>query len=145
MGPALAPWQHPPSSSPCVLFRQGTPAERELALPCQDKPCGAVREVAGRCPTRPASGMVYLSGSRPGLPAPARMGRQAMTEGLRTLLEGVIDYAGLFPPAKLPLDAALRNYARYRRQAESWMLGRFVLPAARLEELDPYVGELFAS
>jgi hypothetical protein len=61
------------------------------------------------------------------------------------LLESVIDYAGLFPPARLPLDAAIRNYARYRQEPESWMLGRFVLPAVRLPELDPYVGELFAS
>jgi hypothetical protein len=56
-----------------------------------------------------------------------------------------IDYAGLFPPAKLPLDAAIRNYANYRQSPDAWMLGRFVIPAARLEELDPYVGELFAS
>jgi hypothetical protein len=63
--------------------------------------------------------------------------------GLRALLERIIDYAGLFPPAKLPLDEAIKNYARYRRDAEAWMLGRFVIPASRLEELQPY-GPLFA-
>jgi hypothetical protein len=66
-----------------------------------------------------------------------------MFAGLRALLAGVIDYAGLFPPAKLPLDQAIRNYARYRQEPESWMLGRFVCPAARLAELAPYRGELF--
>lgn len=59
-----------------------------------------------------------------------------MVSSLRALLTGVIDYAGLFPPAKLPLDQAIRLYARYRGEAESWMLGRFVIPASRLGELD---------
>jgi hypothetical protein len=61
-----------------------------------------------------------------------------MSAGLRALLFGILDYAGLFPPAKLPLDQALRNYARYRREADTWMLGRFVIPAARLGELAAY-------
>lgn len=39
----------------------------------------------------------------------------------------MIDYAGVFPPAALPLDQALANYARYRALPEGWMLGRFVL------------------
>jgi hypothetical protein len=59
-----------------------------------------------------------------------------MRESLRALLSGVIDYAGLFPPTKLPLDVALRHYARYRGEPEAWMLGRFVIPATRLPELD---------
>jgi hypothetical protein len=61
-----------------------------------------------------------------------------MLASLRALLSGIIDYAGLFPPAKLPLDQAIRNYARYRQEPESWMLGRFVCPAARLAELAPF-------
>jgi hypothetical protein len=68
-----------------------------------------------------------------------------MKASLRALLSEVIDYAGLFPPAKLPLDQAVRNYARYRTEPEAWMLGRFICPAARLAELSPFVGELFAS
>ncbi len=59
-----------------------------------------------------------------------------MLASLRALLTGAIDYAGLFPPAKLPLEPALRNYARYRTEPEAWMLGRFVIPAARLVEID---------
>src|SRR5271163_2409850 len=54
---------------------------------------------------------------------------------VRAFLEGIVDYAGLFPPAELPLDQALANYLRYRREPESWMLGRFICPAARLAEL----------
>lgn len=66
-----------------------------------------------------------------------------MRESLQALLAGAIDYAGLFPPAKLPLEQAIRNHARYRREPEAWMLGRFICPASRLAEMAPFVGELF--
>ena len=52
-----------------------------------------------------------------------------------TLLAGAIDYAGLFPPAQLGMDEAARNYAEYRRSGEAWALGRFVVPANRLDVL----------
>lgn len=67
-----------------------------------------------------------------------------MTASLRALLTGIIDYAGLFPPAQLTLEEAVRSYARYREKPESWMLGRFICPAGQLEELWPFVG-LFQS
>ena len=66
-----------------------------------------------------------------------------MFASVRALLTGIIDYAGMFPPAKLPLDQAIRNYARYRTEPESWMLGRFICPAARLEERGPFIWKLF--
>jgi hypothetical protein len=53
----------------------------------------------------------------------------------RTALERLIDYAGLFPPAQLPLDEALASYADARASAASWMLGRFIIPAGRLDAL----------
>jgi hypothetical protein len=59
----------------------------------------------------------------------------AVTQSLRTLLSGLIDYAGLYPPAKLGMQAAVENYARYRVGDYAWMLGRFICPASRLEEL----------
>ena len=62
-----------------------------------------------------------------------------MLPSVRAFLSGIIDYAGLFPPARLPLDEAIWNYARYRTEQESWMLGRFVIPAASLGELDSHV------
>jgi hypothetical protein len=58
-----------------------------------------------------------------------------MKDSLRALLTGLIDYAGLFPPAKLPLGEAVVNHLTYRRGEDAWMLGRFILPAARLTEL----------
>lgn len=55
---------------------------------------------------------------------------------LRILLSGLVDYAGLFPPAGLDMDTAVRNYAAYRDGAQAWVLGRFVVPAARLDEFE---------
>jgi hypothetical protein len=66
-----------------------------------------------------------------------------MTGSLRTLLTNIIDYAGMFPPAQLPMDEAIRNYARYRNEPDHWMLGKFICPAARLSMLSPFVDELF--
>jgi hypothetical protein len=54
--------------------------------------------------------------------------------GLRALLAGLIDYAGLFPPTSLAMADAVSNYARYRRGRHAWMLGRFILPRVRLDE-----------
>ncbi|MFN2621798.1 MAG: hypothetical protein ABR611_03040 [Chthoniobacterales bacterium] len=52
------------------------------------------------------------------------------TDSLRALLAHAIDYAGLFPPASLALEPALRNYADYIRTPDVWMLGAFILPVA---------------
>jgi len=68
-----------------------------------------------------------------------------MRASLRALLSDILDYAGLFPPARLDLDEAIRNYAKYQREPEFWMLARFICPAARLGELASYHEELFGS
>ena len=54
---------------------------------------------------------------------------------LRALLSNLIDYAGLYPPASLPLDQVSQNYERYLGARESWILNRLVLPAAKLPEV----------
>lgn len=56
-----------------------------------------------------------------------------MPPSLRALLNRAIDYAGLFPPANLALDPALRNYAEYIRLPDAWMLGAFILPVAEFD------------
>jgi hypothetical protein len=61
---------------------------------------------------------------------------------LRSLLEGSIDYAGLFPPAGLELGSAVREYAAYLESEQSWALGRLVIPVARLPELEATAGAL---
>jgi hypothetical protein len=52
---------------------------------------------------------------------------------LRALLTRAIDYAGLFPPASLELQPAMRNYAQYTRGPDVWMLGPFILPVAQFD------------
>ncbi len=54
-------------------------------------------------------------------------------QSVRALLEGILDYAGLFPPAQLGLDEALRKYREYRVHRHGWMIGRLVLPLQRIE------------
>jgi hypothetical protein len=61
------------------------------------------------------------------------------SRALRALLHGLIDYAGLFPPAGLAMDAAVRNYDSYIRGEDAWMLGRFVVPAGCLAEYEEAV------
>jgi hypothetical protein len=55
-----------------------------------------------------------------------------MPQSLRALLEHVIDYAGLYPPASLPISEVVQNYERYRNSPEAWMLNRLVLPENKL-------------
>jgi hypothetical protein len=55
---------------------------------------------------------------------------------LRLLCDGLVDYAGLFPPAQLSMEEAVRNYASYRSSPDAWMLGRFVVPVSRLGEFE---------
>ena len=59
-----------------------------------------------------------------------------MKESLRVLLNGVVDYAGLFPPAGLDMTTSARNYAKYAAGPCSWALGRFIVPVSRLEEFN---------
>ncbi|MGC8485467.1 MAG: hypothetical protein ACP5O6_07540 [Candidatus Baltobacteraceae bacterium] len=59
-----------------------------------------------------------------------------MSEALaRAMLSELIDYAGLFPPAQLPLAAAYDEYRRLRGSPHAWMLGRFIVPFSRFREL----------
>src|ERR1700737_4853376 len=54
---------------------------------------------------------------------------------LRILLENLIDYAGLFPPAKLAMQPAEEHFKTYCDSEHAWMLGRFIVPASRLPSL----------
>lgn len=62
---------------------------------------------------------------------------------LRALLGGLIDYAGLFPPAGLEMRPAVEEFARRRRGDDGWILARFVVPLSRLDELAEAAGDLF--
>ncbi len=50
----------------------------------------------------------------------------------------LIDYAGLFPPAKQNMHDAWRDFCAYKDSDHSWMLSNFICPASRLDELNKY-------
>lgn len=52
------------------------------------------------------------------------------------LMEGLVDYAGLFPPASEDMHTAVQSYAEYRTGPDSAALGRFIVPFARLAEFE---------
>src|SRR5258707_119044 len=58
------------------------------------------------------------------------------------LLRDLIDYAGLFPPASLAMATSVANYDAYLRSEWSWILGRFIVPVARLAEFEEAFAEL---
>ena len=53
---------------------------------------------------------------------------------VRVLLDSIVDYAGLFPPASVTMAVAVRNFAHYRASESGWMLGRFICPAKSLDQ-----------
>ena len=63
-------------------------------------------------------------------------GSTAAAPGLRALLRGMVDYAGLFPPASQDMATASAEYAEHSLGPDAWMLGRFILPAARIDEFE---------
>jgi hypothetical protein len=65
-----------------------------------------------------------------------------MLLSLQDLMTGLIDYAGIFPPAALDMASAVRNYAAYRNGEYSRFLGRFIIPVARLNEFERAAAEV---
>ena len=65
------------------------------------------------------------------------MSNQVFTSqtALVPILDGLFDYAGLFPPASLEMDAAVSEYLGHRGGSERYMVGPFVVPAARLHDM----------
>ena len=56
-------------------------------------------------------------------------------------LTGLIDDAGLFPPASLPMDEAVAAHRESRGGEHGWMLARFISPASRLPDLAKWLPE----
>lgn len=62
-----------------------------------------------------------------------------MDAALEALLDGVIDYAGLFPPAALSMEDAVEEYLEHLDGDEALLVNRFVCPASRLGELSEHL------
>lgn len=58
----------------------------------------------------------------------------AKRPAVRSAFAKLIDYAGLFPPAKLALAQAADEYRNAHAGEHAWMLGRFIIPAPLLAD-----------
>lgn len=56
-----------------------------------------------------------------------------ISPALKALLDGFIDYAGLYPPASVHLETALANYVSYKNSEYAWMLRWFVVGSKDLD------------
>lgn len=65
-------------------------------------------------------------------------------ESVRELLQGVIDYAGLFPPSQVSMQEAVLNFATYRNSNYGWLLGKFIVPVSRLDEFMGHAGDFIS-
>jgi hypothetical protein len=54
---------------------------------------------------------------------------------VRAAFAALIDYAGLYPPAQLPMADSVAEYIAAAAGSHAWMLGRFIVPVSRLDEL----------
>ena len=60
-----------------------------------------------------------------------------MSDARRSLLAGLWDYAGVFPPAELPLDDAVAEWRRIRASDDAWLVNRFVVRAGTDVDVEP--------
>jgi hypothetical protein len=55
-------------------------------------------------------------------------------QSLNIFMQGLLDYAGLYPPATLSLQDSLKNFAGYyHHNHENW-LGKFILPVNKIDD-----------
>jgi hypothetical protein len=59
-------------------------------------------------------------------------------KAIDALTRGLVDYAGLFPPAGEGMRQALERYASYLRDEDRRALARFIVPVSRLGELEQH-------
>jgi len=64
---------------------------------------------------------------------------------IETLLAGLIDYAGLYPPAGLDMRTAVGNYCGYQGGPHAFALGRFIVDIARADELREAAGDALST
>jgi hypothetical protein len=59
----------------------------------------------------------------------------AISQGLTALLQGAIDYAGLFPPASLTPAQSAAIYAQNQASSERWLLSKMAVTPAHLPQI----------
>jgi len=60
-----------------------------------------------------------------------------LSDARRALLARLWDYAGVFPPAELPLDEALEEWHRIRASDDAWLANCFVARAGQDVDVEP--------
>jgi hypothetical protein len=73
---------------------------------------------------------------------PVNKAEEEMT-AIDTLLAGLFDYAGLYPPASLGMRSAANHFIEYGRGGHAWALGRFIVDLDRVDELRSIAGGSF--
>ncbi|UCF65139.1 MAG: hypothetical protein JSW33_04705 [bacterium] len=61
-----------------------------------------------------------------------------MYHSFKAFMNGLIDYAGLFPPARLSLEEAFDRFLAYQEHPSGWILSHFICPARLLPKLITY-------
>ena len=61
------------------------------------------------------------------------------------LMRNTVDYAGLFPPAGLPMTQVVENFSRYAACKEHSMLSRLIIPAMKLTAFEESATALLPS
>ncbi|MDQ1403485.1 MAG: hypothetical protein QOG03_1801 [Actinomycetota bacterium] len=59
-----------------------------------------------------------------------------MDNAVQAFLTNLIDDAGLFPPATLPMDEAVAGHVAAKASSFGWIMDRFVCSSSRLDELE---------
>lgn len=68
-----------------------------------------------------------------------------LRSGLKYFMTGIIDYAGMYPPAKLAFEQAFTNFLAYQQVDDHWMMNRFVFPIQQAHQLITFAEQLSLS
>jgi len=60
-----------------------------------------------------------------------------LSDARRALLAQLWDYAGMFPPAELPLEEAVAEWERVRASDDAWLVNCFVVRAGQTLDVEP--------
>ncbi len=82
-----------------------------------------------------------LAGAQEALQAGDSLAVIGQVNAIDSLLAGLMDYAGLYPPANLDMRCAVKNYFTYKRGKHAHALGRFIVDVLRIDELRAVAGD----
>src|SRR5258706_10181880 len=69
------------------------------------------------------------------LPVCSRSADNGNVGSIEVFMRRILDYAGMFPPANLPLEQAACNFQEYQRHPHADFLGAFIAPLFRWKDV----------